>query len=95
MSVGDLGSPRSAGPVTVRRFRPRAPAIPPKPIQVTVKPDGTLDVPFEPGTVVEVSLPKPAGGRVAKPPERLRGTVLKYDDPLEPACDPDEWEANR
>ena len=24
-----------------------------------------------------------------------RNTVLKYDDPYEPACPPEEWEANR
>lgn len=25
----------------------------------------------------------------------LAGTVLKYDEPFEPAVSPDEWEANR
>ena len=25
----------------------------------------------------------------------LRGTVSTYVDPFEPACDPDEWDANR
>jgi prevent-host-death family protein len=26
---------------------------------------------------------------------RLRGSVLRYDDPLAPAIDPEEWEMNR
>ena len=25
----------------------------------------------------------------------MAGSVLRYDDPFEPALDPDEWEANR
>jgi hypothetical protein len=25
----------------------------------------------------------------------LAGSVLKYDDPFEPAVDPDDWEVNR
>lgn len=25
----------------------------------------------------------------------LEGTVTRYDDPLKPAVDPDEWDANR
>ena len=25
----------------------------------------------------------------------MAGSVLRYDDPFEPAIDPDEWEANR
>lgn len=29
------------------------------------------------------------------PPDDLHGTVLRYDDPFGPACDPDDWEDNR
>jgi prevent-host-death family protein len=27
--------------------------------------------------------------------ERLRGSVLRYDRPLEPVIEPEEWEVNR
>lgn len=27
--------------------------------------------------------------------ERLRGSVLRYDAPVDPAADPDDWEAMR
>lgn len=25
----------------------------------------------------------------------MKGTVLRYDDPFSPACDPSDWHANR
>jgi hypothetical protein len=70
-------------------------------IITTVRPDGTLTVdhlPFAPGDRVEVTVsPCPAaspdpteGGKYP-----LRGTPGYYLDPFEPACDPDDWEANR
>jgi prevent-host-death family protein len=35
----------------------------------------------------------PAGDADEKPWLQLRGTILRYDDPFEPAVDPSEWKA--
>ncbi len=68
-------------------------------IIATVRPDGTLTVdhlPFPPGQRVEVVVSPTADDPTegGKYPLRGRGPY-KYDDPFEPACDPDDWEANR
>jgi hypothetical protein len=69
-------------------------------IITTVGPDGTLTVdqlPFAPGDRVEVTVsPWPGDDPTegGKYPLRGRGPY-KYDDPFGPACDPDDWEANR
>jgi hypothetical protein len=68
-------------------------------VVATIRPDGSLTVerlPFPAGQRVEVIV-RPA---VEDPTEGgkypLRGSrPYKYDDPFEPACDPDDWEANR
>lgn len=40
-----------------------------------------------------VAVLQPAGHEDAKPWLRLRGTILRYDDPFAPAVDPGEWDA--
>ena len=40
-----------------------------------------------------VAMLQPAGHDDAKPWLRLRGTILKYDDPFAPAVDSGEWNA--
>jgi hypothetical protein len=66
--------------------------------EATLTEDGTITVaplPFKPGQRVEVIV-LPADGRSdGRGHGRLRGTVVRYDDPTGPAIDPDEWEANR
>ena len=51
-------------------------------------------VPFKDGEEVEVTVNK-----VEKAPHNskypLRGTLLKYEDPFEPAVPPEDWEANQ
>ncbi len=67
-------------------------------VEATLAEDGTVTVaslPFKVGQRVEIIvLPviEPGAGRGH---ERLRGMVERYDDPLEPAAHPDDWEANR
>jgi hypothetical protein len=68
-------------------------------VTATVRPDGSLVVeklPFPPGQQVEVVVRAPADDPTegGKYPLRGRGPY-KYDDPFGPACDPDDWEANR
>jgi prevent-host-death family protein len=35
----------------------------------------------------------PAGDQDDKPWLKLRGTIIRYDDPFKPAVDPSEWDA--
>ena len=53
------------------------------------------NVPFTEGSEVEVILrPASTEGRPWPPPQHpMKGSVLRYDDPFEPACPPEEWEA--
>ncbi|MFM9088238.1 MAG: type II toxin-antitoxin system Phd/YefM family antitoxin [Cyanobium sp.] len=43
---------------------------------------------------IEVRPYRPPNGPAADPLEQLRGSVLRFDDPFEPACD-DNWDALR
>jgi hypothetical protein len=66
-------------------------------VTTTVRPGGSLTVeklPFPPGQVVEVVV-RPAADPTEGGKYPLRGTPGYYIDPFEPACDPDDWEANR
>jgi|CXWL01.1.fsa_nt_gi prevent-host-death family protein len=48
------------------------------------------------GTVIAViPSPTPSNDEAAAARVRLRGSVLRYDNPLEPAIAPGEWDANR
>ncbi len=54
------------------------------------------DLPFDEGDEVTVTVePVKKEGRPWPPEFPLRGSFLKYDDPFEPACPPEEWEALR
>ena len=55
----------------------------------------TLRVTVHGRTIAEISPPAPDkdGAEVAR--KRLRGSVLRYDKPLEPAFAADEWDMNR
>lgn len=65
-------------------------------IDTTIQPGGILTVrglPFPDGAEVEVIvLAKTPRAGSAYP---LRGTPYRFDDPLEPAVAPDEWEATQ
>jgi len=45
--------------------------------------------------IAEISPPSPVPGEAAAARARLRGSVLRYDRPLDPVLSPEEWEANR
>jgi antitoxin (DNA-binding transcriptional repressor) of toxin-antitoxin stability system len=47
--------------------------------------------------IAEIAPPSAPGEReeVARARKLLKSSVLRYDDPLEPAFDPKEWDANR
>ena len=62
----------------------------------TLDADGTLTLdrlPFPPGQRVLVTVQ--AVTDQLGPHPRLAGSVLKYDHPFDPACDPDDWNALR
>ena len=45
--------------------------------------------------IAEIVPPTPSKDEAAAARARLRGSVLRYDDPLEPVIAPEEWEVNR
>ncbi len=45
--------------------------------------------------IAELAPPAPSPDEVAAARARLRGSVLRYDRPLEPVIDPGEWDMNR
>ena len=45
--------------------------------------------------IAEIAPPSPAKDEAQAARARLRGSVRRYDRPLERALDPGEWEANR
>jgi len=48
------------------------------------------------GTVIaELAPPAPSPGEVAAARARLRGSVRRYERPLEPVIDPAAWHLNR
>lgn len=64
-----------------------------------VAPDGSVTVtglPFGEGQSVEVIVLDSARTNADEKPSpfgAMRGSVLRYDDPFEPAADPSDWEA--
>lgn len=45
--------------------------------------------------IAEIAPPGTAPSAAAEARSRLRGSVLRYDRPLDPVIAPDEWEINR
>lgn len=45
--------------------------------------------------IAEISPPSAAKGDVTAARKRLRGSVLRYERPLEPVIAPEEWDVNR
>lgn len=45
--------------------------------------------------IAEIVPPVATKEEIAAARRRLRGSVLRYDRPLDPVIDPDEWEVNR
>jgi hypothetical protein len=62
---------------------------------VVVDPAGRVlvpAVPFQPGERVEVHVTREMSHRDQV---SLRGTVIRYDAPFEPAVPPEDWDADR
>jgi prevent-host-death family protein len=55
----------------------------------------TLRITSRGKVIAELTPPAPSGDEIAKARALLRGSVLRYDRPLDPVIDPDEWEVNR
>lgn len=45
--------------------------------------------------IAEIVPPAPTRDEIAAARARLRGSLRRYDNPLDPAIDPEEWEVNR
>lgn len=45
--------------------------------------------------IAEITPPAPQADQAALARSRLRGSLLRYDAPLEPVIAPDEWDMNR
>jgi antitoxin (DNA-binding transcriptional repressor) of toxin-antitoxin stability system len=45
--------------------------------------------------IAEISPPLPEAGAAEAARARLRGSLVRYDQPLEPVLPTDEWEMNR
>jgi prevent-host-death family protein len=45
--------------------------------------------------IAEISAPSADADSAAAARKLLRGSVVRFDDPLVPAVDPAEWDANR
>lgn len=66
-------------------------------IETTVR-DGRIvidDLPFGNGEKVKVAIEGANRNHNDVDPYSLRGTPYRYDDPFEPVCPPEEWEALR
>ncbi len=65
-------------------------------IEAKVQPNGRVvlnGLPFEEGKEVEILIFETNGKQTEPKSNPLKGSVLKYDDPFEPAAAIDDWEA--
>jgi hypothetical protein len=51
------------------------------------------NLPFKKGDRVEIIILERSPSKPDSNFSSLRGTVIRYDDPFEPATSPDDWEA--
>lgn len=45
--------------------------------------------------IAELAPPAPEKGEIEAARQRLRGSVLRYERPLDPVVEPREWDVNR
>ena len=67
-------------------------------IEAIVQPNGRVilnDLPFEEGKQVEIIVLDTNGKETGPWSNPLKGTVLRYDDPFEPAAPAEDWEVLR
>ncbi|MCZ8065259.1 MAG: hypothetical protein ACK5QJ_01395 [Microcystis sp.] len=68
-------------------------------IQTVLTEDGTVllkELPFQAGDAVEIIILEQSKTSLSSSQEKLihslKGSVLRYDDPFEPAIPPEDWE---
>lgn len=67
-------------------------------IETTVRPGHRIivdDVPLESGHSVEVIIRDAETSKKSVDSNPLKGSVLRYDRPFDPATDPEDWEVLR
>ncbi|MGQ0540626.1 MAG: hypothetical protein ACT4O9_02095 [Blastocatellia bacterium] len=67
-------------------------------IEAIVQPNGRVilsDLPFEEGKQVEIIVLETNGKETPPIVNPLKGSVLRYDDPFEPAAPIEDWETLR
>ena len=67
-------------------------------IEAKVQTNGRIilnDLPFEEGKDVEIIVMETNEKPTETESNPLKGSVLRYDDPFEPACPIEDWEALR
>jgi hypothetical protein len=67
-------------------------------IETTIQPHGRIvlnDLPFEVGKKVEIIVLDTNGSKSVPYENPLKGSVLRYDDPFEPATPLEDWEVLR
>lgn len=67
-------------------------------IEATVQSNGQVilsDLPFEEGDQVEIIILATTGKEALPRVNPLKGSVLRYDDPFEPAAAIEDWEVLR
>lgn len=50
------------------------------------------NLPFKQGDEVEIIILERSSSKITSDSYPLKGTVIRYDDPLEPATSPEAWE---
>ena len=64
-------------------------------IEATIQPNGRVvlnDLPFEEGEQVEIIVLETNGKQTEPKSNPLKGSVLRYDDPFEPATPNEDWD---
>ncbi len=67
-------------------------------IEATIQPNGRVvlnDLPFEEGEQVEIIVLETNGKQTEPKSNPLKGSVLRYDDPFEPATPIEDWDVLR
>ncbi len=65
-------------------------------VEAIVQQNGRIvidDLPFDEGEKVEVIVREADSSDHKRRENPLKGTLIKYDDPFEPAVPPEDWEA--
>ncbi|WP_414619229.1 hypothetical protein [Calothrix sp. CCY 0018] len=65
-------------------------------VEVTLTENGASnpkDLPFRAGESVEIIILENQSSQKQANPHTLKGTVIRYEQPFEPAVPPEDWEA--